>query len=135
MEPCSTSPRKNPPVTRLPINRPWRSGNTTRIVSMSPSLMSSSSRSGASVTRSMRGSCLLVPDLFGGRVGGRDAAVEDERLAGHERRLVRGEEQGAVHHLLGLAEATHGDVDEAALTGGVVGEVLGQQRREHRARA
>ena len=36
---------------------------------------------------------------------------------------------------IGLAEATHRDVHEAALALGVVGQELGEQRREHRARA
>ena len=71
----------------------------------------------------------------GSRVGGGDAAVDEQGLAGHERRLVAGEEQGAVGDLDRLAEAAHRHVHEAALALGLVGQELGEQRREHRSGA
>ena len=44
-------------------------------------------------------------------VGGRDAAVDDETRAGHERRLVGREEQRGLRELFGPSQPAHGDVD------------------------
>ena len=121
--------RKNPASVRLPASRPWWSVNTASTVSM---------RAGARCRRAAgrggRGAVGRHGPLRR-RVGGGDAAVDQQRLPGHERRLVGGEEQRAVGDLDRLAEATHRHVHEAALALGVVGQELGEQRREHRARA
>src|SRR5687768_7553790 len=100
------------------MKRPWRSGKTVSTVSTSSAaIMASSSLS--SIGRFPPGR------LFGRDVGGADAAVDDELLAGHERRLVGGQEQGGVGDLRGLAEAADGHVHQPAGPLGVVGEQLG----------
>jgi len=53
--------------------------------------------------------------LDGRDVGSRDAAIDQERRAGDERGFVRGEEERRVGDLVGLSEATHRHVDQAAL--------------------
>src|SRR5690349_13591254 len=57
-----------------------------------------------------------------GDVGTRDAAVDQERVGGDERRVVGGQEKHRAGELLGLTEAAHGHVDESACgTLGVLG--------------
>src|SRR5262245_50489808 len=104
---------------RLPIRRPWWSAKATMTVSIRPASMSARNCSG--------GTCSLAATSLRRRVRGGDAAVDEQRLAGHERRLVRGEEQRAVGDLDGLAEAAHRDVHQPASALGVVVEELGQQ--------
>src|SRR5437773_5329486 len=52
------------PVTRLPTSRPCRSGNTTRIVSMSPLR----ARSSSSLAPSMPLTCTMCPPDVGSRL-------------------------------------------------------------------
>src|SRR5262249_10535498 len=108
------------PVTRLPTRRPWRSGNATSTVSIAPATTSFASSSAWSIPRpAITPAYLLRRDVRGG-----DAAVDHQGRAGHERRVVGGEEQGRLGELLGLAEAAHRDVDHAARAAGRIREEL-----------
>src|SRR5215831_9063477 len=98
------------PVTRLPTRRPWRSGNATRTVSIVPAVIADASSSACSIPRP----AITEAYLLRRHVRGGDAAVDDERRARHERRVVGCEEQGRFGELLRLAETTHRDVHHAA---------------------
>ena len=62
--------------------------------------------------------CVGRERLLGRDVRGGDAAVDDERRAGHERRVVGGEEQRGLGQLLGLPEPAHRDVHQPARPAG-----------------
>src|SRR5690606_19753979 len=127
--------RKNRPVTRLPISRPWRSVKATTTVSMVPSSTSRArvatsirpeARSdmvadGTTPTASVPGPATPPPvgRLLGRGVRRGDTAVDQQRLAGHEAGLVGGQEEGALGDLGRFAEPPHRDVHQPPLPLGV----------------
>src|SRR6476619_2639581 len=112
--PWLMTPSRNAwPWTRLPMRRPCMSVMATTIVSIVPSrtMPSSSARRGCFVAWppwSVMGPLLLIGASYGrdvraARLLGGHPAVRDEDRAGHERRLIRGEEQRDVGDLPRLA--------------------------------
>ena len=81
-------------------------------------------------------SSIAVFLLFRRHVGAGDAAVDEERRRGDERRVVAREERDRGRDLGRLGEAAHRDVHEPPRRAlGIRGEELFEQRRVHRAGA
>src|SRR4051794_13458893 len=118
---------------RLPTSRPWRSGKATSTVSTAPLVMSSFNSAAVSIP----GTVAIGEwyELLGRDVGGGDAAVDDERGAGHEGCVVGCEEERGLRQLPRAPEAAHRDVHHAPGPPLGIREQLLEQRGLDRSRA
>ena len=121
--------------SRSEIRRPVSTSTTAALIPLPPTSMPMASRPGRRPSRTPRRSSMVLPIRRSEVVDG-DPAVDDERRAVRPARLVRGEIDGHVDDLLGLAEPPGRVACQAELLGRLVlDQPVHQQRRLHRARA